>query len=96
MPEEILAQVKEKPHNTMFLNTFAVVIVVLIFAYVFCVTFIPIPKENIRFADASLTFLLATGLGVIITWGFRSSKAQIDKEAAEHQIKLNGDNNETP
>ena len=96
MPEEICKEKPKKPYNTVFLNAFAVIIVLLIFAYVFCVTFIPIAEENIRFADASLTFLLATGLGVIITWGFRSSKAQLDKEAAEQQIKLNGGNDETP
>jgi len=75
---------------TPFLNAFAVYIVTLIFAYVFAITFITIPEKNIRFADSALTFLLATALFTIITWGYRSSKAQIDKDKGELKIKQNG------
>lgn len=77
--------------RTLFLNFFAVLIVVLIFAYVGAITFVNIPKENIRFADSALTFLLATCFYAIITWAFRSSKAQVDKENTEVEIQqING------
>jgi hypothetical protein len=32
----------------------------LVFVYVFCISFIPIPKDNLRFADTSLGFFLGT------------------------------------
>lgn len=32
----------------------------LVFVFVFCITFIPIPKDNLRFADTSLGFFLGT------------------------------------
>jgi len=80
---------------TPFLNAFAVLLVILIFAYVFAITFIEIPEKNIRFADSSLTFLLATALFMVLTWGFRSSKAQIDKEKEELK-QLNGGGTDEP
>ncbi len=36
--------------------------------YVVAITFIPIPKENIRFVDTSLGFLLGTVLGSCINY----------------------------
>jgi hypothetical protein len=87
---------KPEPGHTPFLNFFAVYVITMTFIYIFSITFYPIPKLNIRFADTSLGFLLGTVFAWIINWAFRTAKAQIDKQAVEHQIKLNGDKNETP
>ena len=41
--------------------------------YIVCITFIEIPKENIRFADTTLGFLLGTIIATIIGYFFGSS-----------------------
>lgn len=80
--------VKKKTH---FEAAFAVLLILIAFAYIAAITFCNIPAKNIRFADTTLGFLLGTVIYAIITWAFRSSKAQVDKESAELQIKqLNG------
>ena len=41
--------------------------------YIFLITFIPIPKDNIRFADTALGFILATVMGSVIGYYFGNS-----------------------
>jgi len=84
-----------EPGHTPFLNFFAVYVITMAFIYIVSITFFDIPKGNIRFADTSLGFILGTVMSWIINWAFRSSKAQIDKESTERQIKLNGGGEET-
>lgn len=77
--------------RTMFLNILAFYIVTLIFGYVAAITFLNVPESSTRFADQALVFFLGTVFAGIMVWAFRSSKAQMDKEAEELQLKsLNG------
>lgn len=43
--------------------------------YIAGITFLPIPKDNVRFADTILGFLLGTAITTIITWYFGSAKS---------------------
>ncbi|PUZ21815.1 hypothetical protein DCC81_24825 [Chitinophaga parva] len=36
--------------------------------YIFCITFIPIPKDNVRFADTAEGFLLGSVVGAGFAW----------------------------
>jgi len=51
--------------------------------YIFLITFITIPKENIRFADTALGFLLGNMLSMIVNWAFRTSKSASDEKKAK-------------
>ena len=61
---------KEQNEESHFKPTyiFIAVTTLAVLAYVFAVTYIPIPKGNERFADTSLGFLLATFLGNGMSW----------------------------
>lgn len=75
----------------VFEMIFAIIIILLVGGYFYGVTFTNIPEGNTRIVDTILGFLLGSVLSPIIMWAFRSSKAQVDKETAELQVKqLNG------
>ena len=76
--------------HTPFLNFFALWVITLAFVYVGAITFAEVPDGNVGFANTSLGFILGSVVTPIVIWGFRSSKAQIDKEKVEQEIKLNG------
>jgi hypothetical protein len=65
----------------------------LVMVYIFLVTFIPIPKENIRFADTALSFLLGTVIGntfgyLVSATPFTSTKpTNNDKQGSGEQDK---------
>jgi len=52
--------------------------------YLTSITFHDIPKDNIRFADTVLGFMLGTLLATIVNWYFGSSK---DKEKTNEDSK---------
>ena len=70
-----------------FTMTFATIIMLLVAAYLYGVTFLTIPEGNEKVVDTILGFLLGSVISPIVIWAFRSSKAQIDKENAELEIK---------
>lgn len=47
--------------------------------YIFMITFMDIPEENVRFADTVLGFLLGTIVATVINFFFGSSKGSKDK-----------------
>lgn len=51
-------------------------------AYIGFITFADIPKENVRFADTILGFMLGTVIATIIGFFYGSSKGSQDKTAA--------------
>lgn len=59
------------------------------FIYIFLITFINIPQNNIRFADTVLGFLLGTIVATIINFFFGSSKGSTDKQDIINQLKVN-------
>jgi protein-S-isoprenylcysteine O-methyltransferase Ste14 len=90
-----MTEKKRSRGYTPFLDFFAVYVITMTFIYIFAITFCTIPKSNIRFADTALGFLLGTVFSWIINWAFRTAKAQIDKQSAEHEVKINGGKDET-
>lgn len=50
------------------------------FAFIFCVTYIPVPKDNQRFADAMTGVLTTVVFGMIYQFFFGSSKGSKDKD----------------
>ena len=50
-------------HFKVLIFWFIVGMTLLVFLYTFLITFLHIPKENIRFADTSQGFFLGTALG---------------------------------
>jgi len=49
-------------------------------SYIVGITFVPIPEENVRFADTILGFLLGTVVATILNFFFGSSKSSKDKD----------------
>ena len=49
------------------------------FTYIMLMTFLPIPTDNIRFADTSLGFVLGSILSTVITYYLGGSKGSSDK-----------------
>lgn len=73
--------------NKRFSAYFAAISVLLGFAYLFLVTFIPIPQANQRFADIILGFLMGTVISTILTYYFGSSKSSSDKNKIIENLK---------
>jgi zinc transporter ZupT len=69
-----------------FIYYFAIGITSISFLYIFLVTFVPIPKDNVRFADTVLGFLLGIGLAQIFNFFYGSSKSSSDK--TEHLMNI--------
>ena len=68
--------------NRRFLAYFAVGLCLAAMAYVACITFLPIPKENARFADTVLGFIMGPVLATPIAFFFGSSKSSQAKDQA--------------
>lgn len=68
--------------NRRFLAYFAIGMMGVAMAYIGCITFMTVPKENVRFADTVLGFLLGTLMTTLITFFYGSSKSSQAKDAA--------------
>lgn len=67
--------------NRRFLAYFAVGLCVAAMAYVAAITFLPLPKDNARFADTVLGFILGTVMATPIAFFYGSSKSSQAKDA---------------
>ncbi len=56
-----------------FLQWFAVGLCIFALSYIFCVTFCTVPKDNVRYADTALGFLLGTVVATIVQFAYGSS-----------------------
>lgn len=56
-----------------FQYTVGAILVFVSFIYIFLITWIPIPEQNIRFVDTALGFLLGTVISTIIMYFFGAS-----------------------
>ena len=72
----------EKKDNKVF--WLLAVLCALVMLYIFAITFIGIPKENVRFADTSQGFFLGTILGSIIAY-YVGGTAPIAKKKEDSQ-----------
>ena len=66
--------------NRRFLAAFAACLCLAAMIYVAAITFIPIPKDNARFADTVLGFILGTVMATPIGFFFNSSKSSQAKD----------------
>lgn len=64
-----------------FLAYFAAGLCIVAMAYVSAITFLPLPKENARFADTVLGFILGTVMATPIAFFFGSTKSSQAKDA---------------
>lgn len=69
-----------------FLAYFAVGLCLAAMAYVAAITFLPLPKENARFADTVLGFILGTVLATPIAFFYGSSKSSQAKDKALQEL----------
>ena len=67
--------------NRRFLAFFAVGLCVAAMCYVAAITFLPLPKENARFADTVLGFILGTVMATPIGFFFGSTKSSQAKDS---------------
>lgn len=72
--------------NRRFLAYFAVGLCIAAMAYVAAITFLPLPKENARFADTVLGFILGTVLATPIAFFYGSSKSSQVKDKALQEL----------
>ena len=63
-------------HYITYLSSFYSVVV---FIYIFLVTFCEIPKENVRYVDTIIGFLMGTVVTTVINYFLGSSKSSNDK-----------------
>jgi len=68
--------------NRRFLAYFAVGLCLSAMAYVAAITFLPLPKDNARFADTVLGFILGTVMATPIAFFYGSSKSSQVKDQA--------------
>lgn len=64
---------KYQNRTATFQYTVGAILVFVSFLYIFLITWIPIPEQNIRFVDTSLGFLLGTVISTIIMYFFGAS-----------------------
>jgi hypothetical protein len=77
MQKAALAQ--DDKFSKRFIYYFAAASVALGFIYIFCITFIDIAPENVRFADTILGVVIGTIITAIYQFLFGSSKSSMDK-----------------
>jgi hypothetical protein len=56
--------------------------ILLSFGYIFCITFIAIPEQSVRFADTILGVVIGLVIGTIYTFWFGSSSGSLQKTNA--------------
>ena len=88
MQKEALKQ--DDKFSKRFIYYYAGFITIITFIYIYLITFLTIPKENIRFADTVLGFLLGQGLSVILAFFFGSSHSSQIKNKVIEEIKSKG------
>ena len=78
MQKEALKQ--DDKFSKRFIYYYAIVWTVFAFVYIFCITFLGMPPESVRYADTILGFLLGTGMSAIMQFFFGSSHGSKAKD----------------
>lgn len=53
--------------------------------YIFCISFLPVPEQSLRFVDTVLGFMLGTIIATIINFFFGSSSSSRSKDSVNQQ-----------
>ena len=79
--------------NSVFLQNFGGAMVLLTFAYIFLITWLPIPEKNQRFVDIILGWLIGSVVTTVVNFFFGSSikKSDLRKQVADEEIPLPGE-----
>lgn len=77
----------EDKQDKDFLHRFAIYIISLAFAYIFAASFFDIPKENIRFVDTVLGFILGTVVSTIVQFFYGTSRGSQLKDAIISNVR---------
>lgn len=83
---QVAALTQEDKFSKRFVYYLATFWSVTAFLYIFCITFGTIPKDNIRFADTILGFLLGTIVATVINYFYGSSQSSSDKSKKLNEI----------
>lgn len=70
-----------------FLHVYAVFVTSVTFLYIFAASFLDIPKENTRFVDTVLGFLLGTVISTLVQFYYGTSRGSQLKDAIISNIK---------
>lgn len=74
-----LSEIEQPKEATSVRGILALLSIVFGFAYLFCITFLPISKDNIQFAQAGLGFVMGTIMAGAIGYYFGSSQGSTEK-----------------
>lgn len=81
-----IALQQDDKFSKRFIYYYATSVTLFTFLYIFLITFIAIPQENIRFADTVLGFLLGTLISTIVYYFFGTSKSSNEKTGILNEI----------
>lgn len=70
-----------------FLHAYAVFVTAVTFLYIFAASFLDIPKENTRFVDTVLGFLLGTVISTLVQFYYGTSRGSQLKDYVISNIK---------
>ena len=79
-------KVNKDTYTTKFMLYLAASCLLICFIYIFLITFVAIPKDNQRYADLCLGFLLGTFMATIIQFFFGSSNSSKIKDEALQNV----------
>lgn len=82
---QIAALAQADAFSKHFIYIFAMLWCFTAAVYIFCITFLTIPKESVRFADTILGFILGTVIAQIINYFYGYSNAQISSTRLENK-----------
>lgn len=71
----------EDKQDKKFLHQYAVFVTGIAFIYIFAASFFEIPKENTRFVDTVLGFILGTIISTIVQFFYGTSRGSQLKDA---------------
>jgi len=71
----------EDKQDKNFMQRFAIYVTSLAFLYIFAASFLEIPKENTRFVDTVLGFILGTVVSTIVQFYYGTSRGSQIKDA---------------
>lgn len=75
-----MRNIPDDVNTSKFMLRLAALSTVCFFAYVFCITFLPIPEKNVHIVDIVLGFISGTLISTIYNYYFGSSNSSKNKD----------------